>query len=163
MKVQQKIVLVGDPRVGKTSLRRRYLGDQFRENYYMTLGVEFSVHRKDNVTTQIWDVGGQPGFRKIREGYYAGTTHILFVFDLSRPETIHSFSRWWEEVVCNTKTDPKLIVIANKQDLVTEQQKSKIRRMVDSVVKVDNLYIETSAKFALNIDFIFDQILPLTP
>ena len=38
-----KIVLIGDGAVGKTSLRRNYLGKSFRENYLMTIGADFSV------------------------------------------------------------------------------------------------------------------------
>ncbi|MFX0087021.1 MAG: ADP-ribosylation factor-like protein [Candidatus Hodarchaeota archaeon] len=60
-----KLLLVGEPEVGKTSLIKRYVDDFFKEGYQITLGVDFlskTVMIKDTeVSFQIWDVAGQSG------------------------------------------------------------------------------------------------------
>ena len=38
-----KVVLCGDGGVGKTSLRRAYLGQEFNSNYLETLGADFAT------------------------------------------------------------------------------------------------------------------------
>ena len=69
-----KIVLAGDGAVGKTTLRRRYLGEGFQASYMMTIGADFAVKRVDiggkTITFQIWDLAGQPRFQMVRELYY---------------------------------------------------------------------------------------------
>ncbi|MHA1288342.1 MAG: hypothetical protein ACTSPB_13135 [Candidatus Thorarchaeota archaeon] len=40
-----KVVLMGDGSVGKTSLRRTYMGEGFRANYMITIGADFAVKK----------------------------------------------------------------------------------------------------------------------
>jgi len=40
-----KITLLGDGAVGKTSLRKTYLGEGFKDGYSMTIGADFAVKR----------------------------------------------------------------------------------------------------------------------
>ncbi|NHJ33729.1 MAG: hypothetical protein FK732_12785 [Asgard group archaeon] len=44
-----KITLLGDGAVGKTSLRKTYLGEGFKDGYSMTVGADFAVNH------QLWD------------------------------------------------------------------------------------------------------------
>ena len=47
-KTRYKTVLLGDSRVGKTSIKRSYLGFDFIDNYEMTIGVEISTKSLDS-------------------------------------------------------------------------------------------------------------------
>ena len=38
-----KIVIMGEAGVGKTSLRKRYLGEEFNVTYFPTLGADYSI------------------------------------------------------------------------------------------------------------------------
>ena len=40
-----KISLLGEGAVGKTSIRRTYLGESFKEGYMMTIGADFAVKK----------------------------------------------------------------------------------------------------------------------
>ena len=82
-----KVVLVGEPRVGKTSIRRRYLGKGFSQNYMVTLGADFAIKRIKNSAIQIWDLAGQAVYKHVRDGYYQGAQGIILVFDVIQPET----------------------------------------------------------------------------
>ncbi|RDE17046.1 MAG: hypothetical protein C4K48_00480, partial [Candidatus Thorarchaeota archaeon] len=66
-----KVVLMGDGSVGKTSLRRTYMGEGFRANYMITIGADFAVkkmqlHGGHDVSIQIWDLAGQEHFKSVR-------------------------------------------------------------------------------------------------
>jgi GTPase SAR1 family protein len=41
-KIRAKIVLIGDGGVGKTALRRAWLGEGFKSEYFMTIGAFFA-------------------------------------------------------------------------------------------------------------------------
>ena len=65
-----KAVLIGDGAVGKTSIRRNYLGEDFIEGHLATIGVDLATKRvlfeQDIVKFIIWDLAGQPTFEKVR-------------------------------------------------------------------------------------------------
>ena len=58
-----KVLLIGDPNVGKTSFVQRYANDTFRQDYKGTVGVDFAlkvlrVSGDTLVKLQLWDVAG---------------------------------------------------------------------------------------------------------
>ena len=59
-----KVLLIGDPNVGKTSFAQRYANDTFRGDYKGTVGVDFAlkvlrVSGDTLVKLQLWDVAGE--------------------------------------------------------------------------------------------------------
>ena len=84
-----KIVLAGDGAVGKTSLRRSYLGQGFESNYQQTIGADFAIHEEDvgsfKVKFIIWDLAGQLVFHQVRKSFYKGTHGALIVCDVTNP------------------------------------------------------------------------------
>jgi len=71
-----KTVLIGDGAVGKTSIRRAYMGEAFMSSHLATLGVDFAqklIQTEDApVRFIIWDLAGQPTFERVRRHYYQG-------------------------------------------------------------------------------------------
>ena len=58
-----KVLLIGDPNVGKTSFVQRYANDSFRPDYKGTVGVDFAlkvlkVSNDTLVKLQLWDIAG---------------------------------------------------------------------------------------------------------
>ncbi|MHA1969227.1 MAG: Rab family GTPase [Candidatus Hodarchaeales archaeon] len=116
-----KLLLVGEPEVGKTSLIKRYVDDFFKEGYQITLGVDFlskTVQIGDTeVSFQIWDVAGQSGFTNFRHLYLKKAHGVFLVFDLTRPDvTYEKLDRWCADVKEQSPT-AKIIVIGNKEDI----------------------------------------------
>ena len=125
--LKAKVCLVGENAVGKTSLVRRYVLDQFDDRYITTLGAQVmkkEVRLEDPklggpmiVDLTTWDVMGQPSFRELlREAYFSGAQGILAVVDLTRRETLDNLPPWIEAVVRTVGPVP-LVVAANKADL----------------------------------------------
>ena len=120
-----KIVIIGDGGVVKTSIRSKFLGKGFKTSYIETIGADFStktvlVETKKNsipITFQIWDLAGQPKFEKIRQLFYEGSQGIIFVFDLSRLDSLENIKLWVTEVIKNGLKSIPVLLIGNKYDL----------------------------------------------
>lgn len=129
-RVMAKAVLVGDKAVGKTSLVRRYVLDQFDDRYLLTLGAKVTkkveaVDLPDNdlhvsLELNVWDIMGQAGFRELaKEAYFHGSRGILAVVDLTRKSTLEGIDAWIRAVQDVTGPVP-LVLMANKKDLTAQ-------------------------------------------
>ena len=55
-----KVLILGNPGMGKTSLILKYVNDTFTKNYKATIGVDFLTKIIDeNTVLQLWDIAGQ--------------------------------------------------------------------------------------------------------
>ncbi|MCH8908465.1 MAG: GTP-binding protein [Candidatus Heimdallarchaeota archaeon] len=165
-----KVVLLGDGGVGKTSLRKRYLGEGFESSYMATIGADFAIKRIDdagNEIIQIWDLAGQPRFSAVREAYYMGTKGAILTYDITRPDTFYNIPDWIRELLNNiTKDDTiPLALVANKVDLkggdlthISQEQGEEYAKDLSDWSKLDVPYIETSAKTGFNVNQMFDMI-----
>ncbi len=171
-----KIVLLGDGGVGKTAIRRRFMGQGFKSIYMETIGSDFSTktieieHNLKAVTInfQIWDLAGQPKFQNVRQLFYAGSQGVIFVFDLTRLDSLEDIKLWVNEVKKNNLTKIPALLIGNKIDLQDEgypicdpSSDLKLKDIIYTVlnnneVPVNN--IRTSAKTGFNIDQAFEML-----
>ncbi|MFX0008032.1 MAG: Rab family GTPase, partial [Candidatus Hermodarchaeota archaeon] len=83
-----KIIVIGPGGVGKSSIIRRFVKNEFSFDYMFTIGVEINSKlvefEKDSFALlTIWDIGGQKRFKILRRNFYEGTYGALVVFDLS--------------------------------------------------------------------------------
>jgi len=125
-RLKAKVCLVGEHGVGKTSLIRRYVLDEFDDRYIVTLGAKvskremsFSLPARGSVHMDmtVWDIMGSKGFRELlREAYFHGAQGILAACDLTRFETLHELDDWIEAVFRTVKPVP-IVFAVNKVDL----------------------------------------------
>lgn len=161
---QFKIIIVGDPSVGKTSLVLKYTDNAFRRNYVPTLGVMVSdkVFKIDENIIQLtlWDIGGQVKFHTMRQQFYRGSDAVLLVFDLTRIETFKSIPKWYSDVIAQLKERSEMLtgfLAGNKSDLV--DQRMIPADMANNQARELNLgFIETSALQGENVDYAFSTI-----
>lgn len=115
----RKILILGDGAVGKTTITNWFISGGFSSEYRATIGVDvFSkVIPEKNIELKIWDLAGQPMFKKLRSNFFHGAYGGLLVFDLTVPNTLSNLSFWINEVNQVVKDIP-LILIGNKLDLV---------------------------------------------
>ncbi|MCY3412493.1 MAG: GTP-binding protein [Candidatus Heimdallarchaeota archaeon] len=162
-----KILLLGDPLVGKTSLRNRYFGKGFKTSYLVTMGADFGIKRIDNNVLQIWDLAGNQGYSNIRKNYYLGSHGAMLVFEVTRRVSFTNLQLWVRELISNNngKMIP-LILTGNKIDLLDEKKREvsveEVLEYQQSLQKTYGFsfpYIETSAKSGQNVDNIFEQLI----
>ena len=166
-RMKTKVCLVGEAAVGKTSLIRRYVLDEFEDRYITTLGakvskkeLEFSLdegklHVQMDMT--IWDIMGEKGFRELlKESYFYGANGILAVCDLTRRRTLDELDDWIDAVMRVCGRVPTLIAV-NKTDLAMPAEFSE--RQVGQVARAfDSKFIYTSAKAGKNVDEAFHEL-----
>ena len=117
-----KIILIGDAAVGKTTLRKNYMGENIGGNYLMTIGADFSVKRiemdGEEHMLQIWDLAGQRQFGAIIDGYIKGTKGILLVFALNNHNSFNNLDGWINDFLQKGQNEMKpIIILGNKSDL----------------------------------------------
>ncbi len=118
--IKVKIVLLGNPAVGKTSLIRKFVYDAYSDEYIGTLGTKVSkktVRIDDKeVTMMIWDLMGEHEFRRMQNMAFSGTQGALVVCDLTRKETLGGFD-FWPESLMKVAGEVPIIFLGNKDDL----------------------------------------------
>ncbi|XP_055343200.1 ras-related protein Rab-28-like [Paramacrobiotus metropolitanus] len=126
-----KIVFLGEPGVGKTSIIHRYLNDQFSGDSIQTSGVEF--HRKrisfpgnTDVSLHIWDTGGAALISGMLSSYLHEAHVLVFVYDITNTNSFVKLTDWFEMIQkyypptvdgSSKRKDPFMAVIGNKSDL----------------------------------------------
>ena len=125
-----KICLVGENAVGKTCLIRKYVFDQFDDKYIRTVGTkitkkEIKIQINDeprDVYLMIWDIMGQPGFRKILgDSYFSGASGVVATCDVTRKDTLYALEEW-RRVAFDAIGDVPVVFLGNKCDLEDEQE-----------------------------------------
>lgn len=157
-----KVLILGDGRVGKSSLMNRFVNNEFDSQSFHTIGVEClnkEVIVKDEVyTMQIWDTAGQERFKSLRTPFYRGTDICLLTFDVNDPQSFENISMWRKEFlhyadVRNPDTFP-FVLLGNKVDLGSRKVDEKQAR--EWCASNGNMpYFETSAKDDVNVEQAF--------
>lgn len=171
---QFKVCLIGDGYVGKTSIRRQYLGTGFKASYLPTLGVDFAhtTLMYDGTKTQlvIWDIAGQPLFKSLRKRYYQGCSGLILVYSVVDRDTFDNASKWLVEAHGFLGELPPLIVVGNKIDLrptrserqiVSYEEGMEFTEKFSNKLNVEAEFIETSALTGENIDNAFLKLTEL--
>ncbi|MHA2031722.1 MAG: Rab family GTPase [Candidatus Kariarchaeaceae archaeon] len=166
MKRHFKVIIIGDPMVGKTTLRLRYIGEGFRKEYITTLGVDIAKTTYKDYAIQIWDLSGQHSFRDIIQAMYLGAHGVIIVFDITKRDSMMNIPNWINAFqTLNRETIP-FVVIGNKIDLQEPNDFSVKSAETEEFVKslsikynISISCIETSALTGENITPAFEGLI----
>ncbi len=125
----RKICLIGDFAVGKTSLSRRFISNNYSDTYITTVGVKvetkiLSLDDDESIKLVVWDVAGSNKLTTLKRTYLQGASGYLLVADATRPETIESALNLAKEAD-SFLDDPPFVGIINKVDLTQSFRISK--------------------------------------
>ena len=117
-----KLILVGDPGVGKTSILTKFVTNEFQSVYSSTIGVEFKlkdiyINNNNCARLKIWDTCGQEKFRAITRQYFKNSNGVFIVFDLTNKDTIKRLNVWMKDINDNVGNDYFVFLIGNKVDI----------------------------------------------
>jgi small GTP-binding protein len=167
--VKAKICLVGEAAVGKTSLIRRYVLNDFDDKYITTLGAKVSKKKMEfevpnngmrvGMDMTIWDIMGEKGFRDlVKEAFFVGTRGVLAVCDITRFDTLKELDDWVESVFKVVGNIPVVFAV-NKVDLRDEVLLMYGDKELDQASRAfDAHYLYTSAKTGENVEEAFKML-----
>ncbi|XP_046460616.1 ras-related protein Rab-7L1-like isoform X2 [Daphnia pulex] len=121
-----KVIIIGDPGVGKTSFIRRYVQNAFRGDYKATIGVDFALKivrwsENQTIKLQLWDIAGQERFTWMTRVYYKEAQGCIIMFDLTSRNSFENAVKWKKDVdskcVLEDGAPVPCMLLANKCDL----------------------------------------------
>jgi len=161
-----KVCLVGEAAVGKTSLIRRFVLDDFDDKYIQTLGTKVSkkeltatgsANEPVKIDMTIWDIMGQKGFRELlKEAYFYGAKGVIAVAEVTRKTTLDDLDDWIEGVYSVTGKIP-IQFMANKWDLRNQAEIGE-DELIQATKAYDSSYFLTSAKTGENVEAAFQNL-----
>ena len=156
-----KIVVIGGPNVGKTSIINRFVSHQFNSFNSPTIQLAmttFEYKLEDQIfTLLICDTAGQEQFQSVCPNFYRDAQGAIIVFDITDRKSFDKMQDWVNELNASL-TEPIPIVIAgNKVDL-EENRVIQLDEAVEYSDQSDINYFETSALSDFGIDNLFSSL-----
>ena len=160
-----KVIIIGEPAVGKTSLVKQYVTDQFKDEYKSTMGANIylkTVELEDGTKIKftLWDIAGQrERFARMQNVYFQGAQGCIIVYDISRKSTYDRIETEWVPALDQHMTEPNYqkILIANKIDLPNKEVSEEEGDSLKSKLGCSN-FIRTSAKENIAVDEAFTTL-----
>jgi small GTP-binding protein len=165
-KFRFKITVIGDGRVGKTSLIRKFTQGSFKKDYVKTIGAQFSVYDKDmgddKVRLIFWDIAGQDTFHFLRPSFFNNSKGAIIVYSLEDNKLgFDSFNHisTWDEDIRRFCGDIPIILFGNKVDLVNENELDD--SVIKEAVEKNNYlgYYRTSAETGKGVTTAFNSLI----
>jgi len=156
-----KIIVLGDPGVGKSSLLWRATKNIFNAEYKTTIGFEFLTFTEKigekNIKLQIWDTCGQETYKSLISNFYRNASLAMLIYSIDIKESFNNIIKWLKEIKLQSNPDIKVVLIGNKADLedkrqVTKEEGEKFKEENDII-----FFQEASAKSGINAKEIFHQ------
>ena len=161
LSIRHKVVFIGNPTAGKTSLLNRICNDKFQSDYDSTIGVDFFsktvTYNETLFKLQLWDSAGQEKYKALIPSYIRGASIIFLVYDLNHHESFDAINNWLGFVNQFTnKEQVKLVLVGNKNDL---ERKVTYEEGNNYAKKEGMLFFETSAKTGMELLICSFQVL----
>ena len=157
-----KIILLGEPGVGKTTIINKYIFNKFEstpiiqnENDSDKSIKMIDIDDNKSVELSIYDTTKEKNMGKITRNYYKDAHGAIIIFDVGNRESFNKVKYWVKETNNYAPKDIIICVLGNKTDVPSASQIN-----IDEVKNLygDNLCYEVSAKDGNNISLAFEQL-----
>ena len=128
-----KIIMIGDCKVGKTSIIHRLTENKYSEKYTPSISLEYTnycIKLNDYIIRmQIWDTSGQEKyeFNSIISNYYKTADVAIFVYSIDDIKTFNNIEEYVKDLISDNEEDIniKKVLLGNKSDLLQERKVDK--------------------------------------
>jgi len=157
-----KLVILGEGRVGKTSILSKYFKQKFNQGEKSTINPSFYEkkvkYQGKNVQLKFWDTAGQEQFNAISTMYYQNAVGALLVYDVSIFETFNKVKSWVKTLQEAVGKDIIFVIAGNKFDLVGKMDEHMPE--IDSYCSQEKCkHFFTSAKTGFGLDNAFNSLI----
>jgi len=159
-----KFVILGEGRVGKTSILSKYFKKKFNEGEKSTVNPAFYQktvnYQGKKVQLKFWDTAGQEQFNAISTMYYQNAVGALLVYDVSIFETFEKVKSWVNTLQEAVGKDIIFVIAGNKFDLINKSKMEEQNPSIESYCAKERCkHFYTSAKTGFNLDEAFDSLI----
>jgi small GTP-binding protein len=160
-----KLIVVGNPSVGKSCLSLQGTTGKFEDSYVATVGFDFysffAKIENQLIRLQIWDTCGQEGYRSLVQNFYRGTALAILVYAINDMKSFNDVGTWVKQLKAYSSPDVKMFLVGNKNDLENERKiKEEDGRKCSRELGFYCFY-ETSAKTGFNSKEVFIKAVKL--
>lgn len=109
--------------------------------------ISFKEDKEENLKDLelcLWDTAGTERFNAISSTYYRGAHGVIFVYDVTRPDSFQNLKNWMENVEIYCADNVAKILVANKVDLDNHRVKKAVAWQLAREFKM--MFMEVSAK-----------------
>ena len=155
------IIVLGESRVGKTSLVSTLNNKPFEEVGLLTAGIDFHMAEKEfegqNYKFKIFDTAGQERYKSISKSSIKLADGIILVYSVVEKETFDKINEWIESIKEEVNTSQKaIILVGNKIDI--ENRVITSEEGENFAINNKFKYFETSAKTGVGVKEAFNTL-----
>ncbi|MFX1258770.1 MAG: Rab family GTPase [Promethearchaeota archaeon] len=156
-----KVLILGDPSVGKIGPLTRYFSGFFGSDCALTIGIDFFTKEVELngriIKLQLWDLASEERFKFLLPIYCRGAAAAIILFDITNPYTLDKLSEWTQVIRENLGNIP-IMLIGYNIDLEEFRRVSRDNSI--SMVESYNFaaFEEVSFKTGQNVEDIFEKL-----
>ena len=156
------LMLLGDSKVGKTSLILKLTKNTFDDLTLSTLGKESFIYQVNlhgnDLKMKIWDTAGQERFKSMSLNVIKSVDGLILVYSITSKSSFNNLEYWLNQLkdICDL-SKKAMIIIGNKSDLQTSREVTYEEGEQFAKSRGCNFY-ETSAATGENIQEVFNDI-----
>eukprot|EP01012_Entosiphon_sulcatum_P042848 TRINITY_DN5697_c0_g1_i1.p1 TRINITY_DN5697_c0_g1~~TRINITY_DN5697_c0_g1_i1.p1 ORF type:complete len:215 (-),score=47.28 TRINITY_DN5697_c0_g1_i1:302-946(-) len=164
MSTHFKIIIIGDPGVGKSCLTQRACLNVFDQNNPPTMGADFHLYTTvlkngQQITAQIWDTAGQEIYAELCRAYYKGANGVIICYDItSRRSYERVVEVWLKSMQTLCEQGIPSVLVGTKADLTYQRaiSENEAKEFASDAGFIGHM--ETSSKTASHVTDCFDWI-----
>ena len=100
--IRYEVILIGESGVGKKSIMKSILKDNFKENMEPTISIAYAEkniklekYKGKILQFGIWDTPGQEKYRSLTKNFFPKATAALLVYDTTKKNSFEEIKNFW--------------------------------------------------------------------
>ena len=155
------IILLGESKVGKTSIIGSLMNKPFNENNVLTIGIDYTIidvkFGEETYKFKIFDTAGQERYKTVSRTTITTADGILLVYAVNDKDSFDKINDWMKDIQEKVNISKKVIyLVGNKIDVNKRVISNQTALDFSKVMNIK--YTETSAKTGHGIKDLFNEL-----